>query len=549
MLVAQTGLPNAYGAKLPVITNLKVDAWDYYLKDYHDQNVPLFLRYGWPIDYTADRWPVSSTKNHPSADQYTEHINHYIDVELSYQAIAGPFQTNPLHQPLICSPLQTVPKRGSTHRRVVMDLSFPDSHSVNSGISSTSYLNDSYKLRLPGIDRLCEFIVHHGPGCLIYKKDLKRAYRQLPIDPKDYNLLGFSFNGGFYFDLRCPFGLRSSAMICQRTTSAVINIFTKQGYTADVYLDDFYGAEEPCQATQAFTTLQTLFDNLGLQSSPEKDCSPSTNMVCLGIKVDTVNFSLHVPQDRINDLLQELFTWKDKKSYRLKELQSLIGKLSFATACVPAGRIFMSRLLNNLRAFPSRQRTTAVTQSLISDIAWWLTFLPQFNGTTIIKSSTWNYDDFHFTTDSCLQGGGATCLNQCLSFDLPPDIINDAGHISALELFVVVVAARTWSSVLAHRRVIVSCDNQAAVTAINSGSSRDSFMQRCLRQLWFTAALHDFELRASFIPGVHNSLADALSRWHMSAKYQDIFYSECAKLDIQYSFVSVPASMLKFQVE
>ena len=152
-----------------------------------------------------------------------------------------------------------------------MDLSYPPQLSVNSGITASSYLNKPYKLRLPGIDRLCQFILHHGCGCLLYKKDLRRAYRQLPIDPKDYHLLGFTFNGRLYFDTRCPFGLRTSAMICQRTTSAVIYIFTQHGYTADVYLDDFYGAERPDRAFDAFHQLQSLFDRLGLQASPEKD--------------------------------------------------------------------------------------------------------------------------------------------------------------------------------------------------------------------------------------------------------------------------------------
>jgi len=525
MLVSKTGLPNAYGARLPVKTNLNVAAWDFYLKDYHDQHVAVFSRYGWPISYKADKLPSSTIKNHPSAEQFYEHVEHYINTELSYQAIAGPFKENPLNQPLICCPLQTVPKRGSTKRRVVMDLSFPNNESVNSGIPNNAYLNDPYKLRLPGIDRLCQFILQHGRGCLIYKKDLRRAYRQLPIDPKDYNLLGFVFNGAYYFDLRCPFGLRSSAMICQRTTSAVIHILTQFGFTADVYLDDFYGAEESTRSTEAYNTLQSLFDQLGLQSSPEKDCFPSTNMVCLGIEVDTVNFSLSVPQERVDDLLQELATWKSKALYSVKNLQSLLGKLSFVTACVQSGRIFMSRLLNNLRAFPSSQRNIAVTQAMKADIDWWLTFLPQFNGTSIIKSPTWNYEDLHFTTDSCLQGGGATCLDQCMQFRLPQEVINDAKHISAMELYVIVVAARVWASVLAHRRVLVSCDNQAAVITINSGAARDMFMQRCLRQLWLTASLHDFELRASHIPGMHNSLADALSRWNNDSRYQEYFYA------------------------
>ena len=45
-------------------------------------------------------------------------------------------------------------------------------------------------------------------------------------------------------------------MICQQTTRAVIRVFTQEGYSADVYLDDFYGAEIPSVAHVAFDRLQ-----------------------------------------------------------------------------------------------------------------------------------------------------------------------------------------------------------------------------------------------------------------------------------------------------
>ena len=175
-------------------------------------------------------------------------------------------------------------------------------------------------------------------------------------------------------------------MICQRTTSAVIYIFTERGYTADVYLDDFYGAERPDRASHAFRELQTSFDRLGLQASPEKDCPPATTMICLGIEVETLTpFCLRVPRERLDDLLLELTHWKDRTSYRLKDLQSLLGKLSFITACVRSGRIFMSRLLNNLRAFPSSRCSAPVSHDMKLDIDWWVTFLPLFNGVSFIK--------------------------------------------------------------------------------------------------------------------------------------------------------------------
>ena len=53
-----------------------------------------------------------------------------------------------------------------------MDLSFPQGSSVNHGIPPDTYLGDQFKLRLPGIDRLVEFILAKGRNCLVFKKDL-----------------------------------------------------------------------------------------------------------------------------------------------------------------------------------------------------------------------------------------------------------------------------------------------------------------------------------------------------------------------------------------
>lgn len=548
ILASKHDLPNAFGAKVPVVTPLNITAWEFRLQDYHDSNVVPFLRYGWPINYTADKLPASSS-NHPSALSYSEHVDYYIATELELGAIAGPFIHNPLPRPLICSPLQTVPKRGSTKRRVVMDLSFPPSGSVNSGIPDNTYLDEHYKLRLPGIDRLCEFILQHGRGCLLYKLDLQRAYRQLPIDPKDYFYLGFRHKNMLYFDTRCPFGLRTSAMICQRTTKAVVHCFTELGFFADVYLDDFYGADTPERASLAFQTLQDLLHELGLQTSPDKDCPPSTNMVCLGVEVDSDHFTLSVTETRVKDLFSELSSWSSRESYTLKQLQSLLGKLSFVTACVKPGRIFMSRLLNSLRAFPSTRARLPVSADMKADIAWWLDFLPIFNGTSLIKPIHWEFDDLQFTTDASLHAGGATCLNECFTCEFPEDIVRSAGHITALELYTIVVAVKFWAPKLSHRKFLVSCDNKAAVTVVNSGSSKDHFMQRCLRELWFTAAVHDCELTARHIPGVHNVLADALSRWRTDFAYHDLFYESAARLGRQYTFQTVSRDYFNFQVQ
>ena len=179
---------------------------------------------------------------------------------------------------------------------------FPSGCSINDGIPQNTYLGEYFKLQLPQIDRLVEFTLKKGRNCLVSKKDLCRAYCQFPIDPKDYHLLGCHYQGKFYFVTR-PFSLHSSALIFQCTTKAVVHIFPKQGFLADVYLDDFYGAEYPFLAASAFSQLSQLFHQLGLDSAPDRDSPPSTSKIC-----PTVAFPLKVPTISLMDLQATLTT-------------------------------------------------------------------------------------------------------------------------------------------------------------------------------------------------------------------------------------------------
>ena len=203
---------------------------------------------------------------------------------------------------------------------------FPSGCSINDGIPQNTYLGEYFKLQLP---QIVEFTLKKGRNCLVSKKDLCRAYCH--------------YQGKFYFVTRL-FSLHSSALIFQCTTKAVVHIFPKQGFLADVYLDDFYGAEYPFLAASAFSQLSQLFHQLGLDSAPDRDSPPSTSMIC-----PTVAFPLEVPTISLMDLQAALTTCQAASFFTKKQLQSLFGKLSFLTACVKPGIIFMAQLLNSLR--------------------------------------------------------------------------------------------------------------------------------------------------------------------------------------------------------
>ena len=109
-----------------------------------------------------------------------------------------------------------MPKKDVKERRIIMDLSFPKGNAVNAYIEKNVYLGEITEVIFPKIDDFVELIKRKGKGCLLFKKDLKRAYRQISIDPKDYNLVSFVWNKHIFCDTVLSMGLKSAANICQR---------------------------------------------------------------------------------------------------------------------------------------------------------------------------------------------------------------------------------------------------------------------------------------------------------------------------------------------
>ena len=55
-----------------------------------------FLKYGFPIGYAKQDLPISDSRNRKGAELYPESVDNFIETELSYNALLGPFSGNPL---------------------------------------------------------------------------------------------------------------------------------------------------------------------------------------------------------------------------------------------------------------------------------------------------------------------------------------------------------------------------------------------------------------------------------------------------------------------
>ena len=71
-------------------------------------------------------------------------------------------------------------------------MSFPLGHSINDGIDKDHYLGVTIDLTYPTIDSFTTMLKAVGPGALMYKRDLHRAYHQIWTDLFDVPYQGFS---------------------------------------------------------------------------------------------------------------------------------------------------------------------------------------------------------------------------------------------------------------------------------------------------------------------------------------------------------------------
>lgn len=373
--------------EIPVHSSLHVERWVWLLQDYHDNEICHFLAYSWPLRFYSDDLPQTVPRNHPSALDFPDDINKFLSTKLKFQAIEGPLEAPPFEPWYQVSPLMTRPKKGSTSRRVIVDLSYPEGMAVNTGIDTTQYLGRDISYMLPTIGDFLARLQVEGRGAFIWKADLARAYRQLRADPVDALLLCIQFDSSVYIDRCPPFGCQSSSPACQRVANAISFLMAGKNHHCLAYLDDFAGCcSQLQQAQQAFESFKELTNYLGLQLSIHKCTEPATRVEWLGYYIDTEEMIVSIPPYKLQEVVDECRTWFNKKRVTKTMVQSLVGRLSHIANCVLLGRKFLARMLGTLRAFQDKKWTT-IDKDFIKDVRWFYQYATSSNGVNLYSPS------------------------------------------------------------------------------------------------------------------------------------------------------------------
>ena len=354
----------------------------------------------------------------------------------------------------------------------------------------------------------------------------KECVFALFVDPGEIHMLAFNWRNHIYIDKTLPFGLRSAAYLCQRTTNMIRYLLKQRGVDIVNYIDDLGGADSPEKALFSYQVLRQTLKEIGVIENEKKACAPSTQMVFLGTLLDSEKMEIRITDDRMAEIRSLLPKWLLKKSATKRELQSLIGKLQFVGKCVKPSRIFISRVLVLLRGLKHANHKVRLNTEFKKDIQWWISFMHVYNGVSMIKTCDWSKVDQVLMTDSCLTGCGGICGDQFFHRQFSEFVTEAKPSIVHLECLTVMVAVKFWAKHWTGLKLTIYCDNEAVCSCIGSGRTKDPLLLNCLREICYFASLYEFQLRAFHLSSNANRLSDILSRWHLDSKYECTFFQE-----------------------
>lgn len=517
--------PNAIGARITLNSSLNLREWETRLAQYHDKEICAYLRYGWPVGYSANKPPTSVNHNHPSGDNFKSYVNDFITTECDFGAMLGPFSQDPFAPWFRISPIMSRPKKDPTSRRIIIDLTFPEGAGVNSGIDIHSIFGKDISYKLPSIWDLIAHLQTIGRGAWIWVADLRRAYRQLRVDPLDTPLLGLRVDRGIFLDLCPAFGCRSSSAACQRTSNAVAFLMRRQGHIVYAYLDDYAGCSKTQhQALEAYAYFKDLTQTLGLELAPDKCYPPATSITWLGYSIDTIKMEVSVPSEKLNEVLDLCNTWLSRARANKRMLQSFVGKILHVAPCIRHSRKFTARMLATLRAMELKNWTT-VSSDFKADVLWFRQYAVEANGVSLFSP-----DIQYLVTiecDACLTGAGGNTEKLYYEWVFSKDFMAKYETIHQIEAINIVVAFRTLcpNISLQGNGVLIFTDNLSSAYALSTGVTKDPILAACARELWLEGAIRDVEIKITHKPGSLIPLADALSRASVDQSKRS--YADC----------------------
>ena len=215
----------------------------------------MWVEEGFPLiwkpaaDGTQPAPPPLRATNHAGADLHAQHL----DADIASLLATGAIKQCHPNQLLVVSPLNVVPKPGSTKLRTILDL-----RHINEYVQCPKFQYEE----LRSITSMAQ------SGDWMFALDLAAGFHQVDMHPSAWPFLGFAWRGSHYFFKVLPFGLSSAPWCFTKVMRVVVQEIRQNGVPVLPYLDDFWFAlsDKLPEAARKFTRdwVLSVFSNAGL---------------------------------------------------------------------------------------------------------------------------------------------------------------------------------------------------------------------------------------------------------------------------------------------
>lgn len=458
---------------------------------------------------------ITESPNWPSATEFAPQITKVLEADLAHGRILGPFDSPPFKN-YIVSPLGAFLKRDGVKARVIHDLSYPASDSVNGLIDP-----EEFSLSYASIDDAAELCKKFSSPPFLAKLDLKDAYKHVPVRSSDWHMLGFRWpdshgNQKYYFYKTLNFGLRSAPALFDIFASSLCDFMVYEGASRQMirYVDDFLtvGADEG-ECGRNLEIMLTTCERAGFQVQRSKVASPCQVVEFLGIIIDTQRKELRISEERMTEIRSLLDQWLNRKVASKRQVLKIIGKLAFAARVVRSGRAFISRLIHLAKKVKHLHHKVRISTSARADLQWWHSCLSSHNGVAMYEEDWSAANITHCYSDASDYGFGSYYGTSWIAMKY-------SGHLERLkefsinwrEMHAACKALVTWGPLFAGKHVVFHIDNMAVCGILNKLYTPSAEIMELVRTWCYVVERFRLKICVVYISTHQNVIADALSR-------------------------------------
>ena len=281
-------------------------------------------------------------------------------------------------------PLGVIPK-GADKVRIIHDFSAPTGGSINDHI-------DYVRL---GYDKVDAAFSAMRRGCFLAKIDISAFFRHIPLDPADWELMSFRWDGKLWVDTRLNFGQRNAPEVAYRFSMAVMahvqlslkSLRLVSWVHVSVVCDDWLVvADLQPDCRQVWLFIIDALEDLGFAVNrlPHKCIEPCQALPWLGLWFDSAALTVSLPEEKLSKAMGVIQAVQGAKKVSRRDLDRVFGYLSFCSTVVYGGRAFLHGV-RRLRFRPdgaarAGHHKVYVNRALREDMAWWLEHLDLLNG-------------------------------------------------------------------------------------------------------------------------------------------------------------------------